>query len=60
MTKEQVLQRRGGRREGAGRPATNRTERVNIKISPEALAILDARTNNRSEYIDRLIKQESK
>jgi hypothetical protein len=48
---------RGGRREGAGRPAGDRNRMVSLRLSDEAVTKLDRVTNNRSEYIDRMIKE---
>ena len=47
--------RRGGARVGAGRHSTNRTCTLYIRISPEALDRLNCLTNNKSEFIDKLI-----
>lgn len=47
--------RRGGARVGAGRHSTNRTCTLYIRISPEALERLNSFTNNKSEFIDKLI-----
>jgi len=48
---------RGGRRSGAGRPANDRSISLSVRITQEAMDILNERTNNKSEYIDNLIKQ---
>lgn len=48
----------GGYREGGGRPATDRNIPVSIRISPEANELLKQQ-KNKSEYIDRLIKEAS-
>lgn len=47
---------RGGRREGAGRPATiNSTRTISIRIPEDIAAILDAQ-ENRSAYIIEAIR----
>lgn len=46
----------GGARPGGGRPPTNRTISVNVRISPEAAEVLKQQ-KNKSEYIDNLIKE---
>lgn len=48
---------RGGRRSGAGRPANDRSISLSVRITQEAMDILNEKTNNKSEYIDFLIKQ---
>lgn len=50
--------KRGGTRSGAGRPATNRSIPVTIRMSQEALDKLNRLTKNKSEYIDKLIMQQ--
>lgn len=45
----------GGYRPNAGRPTTNRSCAVSIRISPEAKAKLARLTDKPSEYIDNLI-----
>ena len=47
---------RGGRRSGAGRPANDRSIALSVRITQEAMDILNERTTNKSEYIDNLIK----
>lgn len=47
---------RGGRRQGAGRPANDRSVNLSVRITQEAMDILNERTSNKSEYIDNLIK----
>lgn len=49
---------RGGRREGAGRPSGDRNRMVCLRLSDEAVTKLDRLTDNRSEYIDRMIKEQ--
>lgn len=49
---------RGGARQGSGRKATGRTVAVGIRLTPEAVDKLDRLTDNRSEYIDRLIMEQ--
>lgn len=46
----------GGYREGGGRPTTDRSVPLSIRISPEAAELLK-RQHNKSEYIDTLIKR---
>ena len=48
---------RGGRRSGAGRPANDRSIALSVRITQEAMDILNERTTNKSEYIDNLIKE---
>ncbi len=49
---------RGGRRSGAGRPANDRNVMVSVRLSQEAVDKLNRLTNNKSEYLDRLIKEQ--
>ena len=46
---------RGGRREGSGRKALGK-KAVTLKLSDESVEIL-ARQENKSEFVDELIKQ---
>lgn len=48
----------GGRRSGAGRPTNDRNIMVGVRLSQEAVDKLSRLTNNRSEYIENLIKQQ--
>ena len=48
----------GGSRSGAGRPKNDRNIMVGIRLSQEAVDKLNRLTNNRSEYIENLIKQQ--
>ena len=48
----------GGYREGGGRPATDRNVAISVRISQEANELLKQQ-KNKSEYIDRLIKEAS-
>lgn len=48
--------RRGGRREGAGRKANDRSIPVLVRITKEAADKLNT-VGNKSEFIDNLIKQ---
>lgn len=54
---EKTQNHRGGRRSGAGRPANDRSVMLSVRITQEAMNILNERTNNKSEFIDRLIKE---
>lgn len=47
--------KRGGYRAGGGRPRGERSLHLCIRISPEALHKLEQLTQNKSEFIDRLI-----
>ncbi len=47
--------RRGGRRPNAGRPSNGRNIAITVRISREAMDILD-KEDNKSRYIDELIK----
>lgn len=49
----------GGVRSGAGRPANDRNIMVGVRLSKEAVDKLNRLTNNKSEYIENLIKQQS-
>ena len=46
----------GGPRPGSGRPSTDRSCVLSIRISQEAMDRLNALTKNKSEFIDNLIK----
>jgi len=48
---------RGGRRSGAGRPANDRSIALSVRITQEAMDILNEKTTNKSEFIDNLIKE---
>lgn len=48
----------GGYREGGGRPPTDRNISLSVRISKEAHELLKVQ-RNKSEYIDRLIKEAS-
>lgn len=48
----------GGYREGGGRPSTDRNIAISVRISQEANELLKQQ-KNKSEYIDRLIKEAS-
>jgi hypothetical protein len=48
----------GGRRSGAGRPANDRNIMVGVRLSQEAVDKLNRLTNNKSEYIENLIKEQ--
>ena len=47
--------KRGGKREGAGRPRGTRNNVVSVRLSDEALAKLN-QYQNKSRYIDNLIR----
>ena len=47
----------GGRRSGAGRPANDRNVMVSVRLSQEAVDKLNRMTNNKSWFIDKIIKQ---
>lgn len=49
---------RGGVRPNSGRPANDRNIQLSIRITKEASEKLNRLTNNKSEYIDNLIKQQ--
>lgn len=53
-----VVRRRGGHRPGAGRPFTERNVPLLVRITQEAADKLARLTDNKSEYIDNLIKQQ--
>lgn len=48
----------GGHRPGAGRPANDRKVSLAVRVSKEAMEKLNRLTRNKSEYIDRLIKEQ--
>lgn len=48
----------GGRRSGAGRPSNDRNIMVGVRLSQEAVDKLNRLTNNKSEYIENLIKEQ--
>ena len=48
----------GGRRAGSGRPANDRNIMVGVRLSQEAVDKLNRPTNNKSEYIENLIKRQ--
>ena len=48
----------GGRRTGAGRPANERSVMVGVRLTQEAADKLNRLTNNKSEYLDNLIKKQ--
>lgn len=48
----------GGRRSGSGRPANDRSITLSVRITQEAMDKLNRLTSNKSEFIDRLIKQQ--
>ena len=48
----------GGRRAGSGRPANDRNIMVGVRLSQEAVNKLNRLTNNKSEYIENLIKEQ--
>ena len=50
--------RHGGQRAGAGRPANNRNIMLGVRLSQEAVDKLNRLTNNKSEYIENLIKEQ--
>lgn len=50
----------GGARPGSGRPPTDRNVRLTIKLSEEAVKILDELTTNRSKYLDQLLKKQNR
>lgn len=50
--------KRGGVRPNSGRPETDRKCAVTIRISKESQEKLNRLTNNKSEYIDKLIQEQ--
>lgn len=48
----------GGRRAGSGRPANDRNIMVGVRLSQEAVDKLNRLTSNKSEYIEKLIKEQ--
>jgi hypothetical protein len=53
---EQEKKQHGGYRPGAGRPATDRSHAVTLRISEEAFQKLNTQ-RNKSEVVDKLIKE---
>ena len=49
---------RGGKREGSGRPATGKKERITVNIEPENLEWLKKQAASYSKIINRLIEKE--
>lgn len=47
--------RHGGARPGSGRPASDRNIPLMVRVSPEAVQVLDG-VKNKSEYVDNLIR----
>lgn len=41
-----------------GRPETGRNAAISVRVSPEARAMLDEMTRNKSEFIDGLIRDQ--
>lgn len=56
---ETIINKRGGKREGSGRKATDRKNILFCRISDEAMSILQNHKNY-SEFIDKLIKDSKK
>ena len=48
--------KRGGYRAGAGRPKSELTESLNIRVSPEAMKLLVLKAGNRRQFIDGLVR----
>ena len=48
----------GGRRTGSGRPSNDRNIMVGVRLSQEAVDKLNRLTNNKAEYLARLIKEQ--
>lgn len=48
---------KAGSKFGTGRPATGRTYAISVRISQEAVKILNKK-KNKSEYIDSLIRKD--
>lgn len=48
---------RGGVRPNSGRPATDLKIPLNVRISQQAMDLLNQATTKKSEYIDNLIKE---
>lgn len=51
-----MKKKRGGFRAGSGRPPTDRKFAISVRVSKDAFEML-AKIDNKSEYIDNLIKQ---
>ena len=56
MDKPEEKKQWGGYRPNGGRPQSERKTSLNVRISQEAADKLARLTNNKSEYIDKLIK----
>ncbi|MEP7705396.1 hypothetical protein [Paraglaciecola sp. 25GB23A] len=53
------LENRGGKRQGAGRPKIkNPKVGISLRLSPEILAWIDSRGENRAAVIERLVRKE--
>ena len=48
---------RGGARPGSGRPTTGRSRMIGVRVSEEAFNRLNELTNNKAEFIERLIME---
>lgn len=54
-----ILEKRGGKRKGAGRPKIKSPKvGISLRLSPEILAWIDSRDENRAAVIERLVKKE--
>ena len=53
---ELVTSQHGGARQGAGRKPNDRIISISVKVSQEAFDKLNAHTNNKSEFIDNMLK----
>lgn len=49
---------RGGKRPGAGRKKGPRTERMEIRLTPENKAWLEAQEGTKTDVVNRLIEKE--
>ena len=58
MISSHMEKKRGGYRPNAGRPATDRKIPLSVRISQEAMEKLETLTDNKSQYIDELIKNQ--
>ena len=55
---EAKKENRGGARPGSGRPKAGRSVTLSVRITPEAWEHLEKLTDNKSVYLDELIKKQ--
>lgn len=58
MSNDRHKRPHGGHREGAGRPAGERTQNLHVRITEKAHGYLCKMTHNKGEFVDWLIRKE--